>query len=44
MYGSSPKVKFREGMCGASQLIAELQIQVQVLELGGAHCNELRLV
>ena len=26
MYGSSPKVKYREGMCGASQLIAELQI------------------
>ena len=26
MYGSSPKVKCREGMCGASQLIAELQI------------------
>ena len=26
MYESSPKVKCREGMCGASQLIAELQV------------------
>ena len=26
MYGNSPKVKCREGMRGASQLIAELQI------------------
>jgi len=26
MYGSSPKVKCREGMCGAFQWIAELQI------------------
>ena len=26
MYGSSPKVKCREGMCSASQLIVELQI------------------
>ena len=26
MYESSPKVKCREGMCGASQLITELQI------------------
>ena len=26
LYGSSPKVKCREGMYGASQLIAELQI------------------
>ena len=26
MYGSSPKVKYREGMCGAFQWIAELQI------------------
>ena len=26
MYESSPKVKCREGMCGASQLIAEVQI------------------
>ena len=26
MYGSSPKVKCREGICGAFQWIAELQI------------------
>ena len=26
MYGSSPKVKYWEGMCGAFQWIAELQI------------------
>ena len=26
MYESSPKVKCREGMCGASQLIAELKV------------------
>ena len=26
MYGSSPKVKYREGMCGAFQWIAELHI------------------
>ena len=26
MYASSPKVKCREGMCGASQLIAELKV------------------
>ena len=26
MYESSPKVKCREGMCGASQVIAELQV------------------
>ena len=26
MYGSSPKVKCREGMCGIFQWIAELQI------------------
>ena len=26
MYGSSPKVKCREDMCGAPQLIAELQV------------------
>ena len=26
MYGSSPKVKCREGMCGVFQWIAELQI------------------
>ena len=29
IYGSSPKVKCREGMCGASQLITELQIPSQ---------------
>ena len=28
MYGSSSKVKCREGMCGASQLIAELKLKV----------------
>ena len=27
MYGSSPKVKCREGMCDASQLIAELKLE-----------------
>ena len=26
VYGSSPKVKYWEGMCGAFQCIAELQI------------------
>ena len=29
MYRSSPKVKCREGMCVASQLIAELQISIR---------------
>ena len=31
MYESSPKVKCRVGMCGASQLIAELRFQDEIV-------------
>jgi len=31
MYRSSPKVKCRKGMCGASQLIPELKVQDEIV-------------